>query len=133
MFVGQINSYLLLQSASEIRLENHVMYIDKKAAWIAIGSAAPLVLLASFAWIKAGTDTTFPAYEADHFGDFLYMLGSPLTWIVLGLPYYSGKYLKYSDNWWAIPLIDSLFFLQWIIWSQLVSRMLRRKQMSQGE
>ena len=97
------------------------MKLDKQAAAIAVVSAIPFVALASYSWIRATTDQSFPAYEADHFGDMIYLLGSPLTLIVLGLPYYAGTFLKGSDNWWAIPLTDLLFVLQWVIWSQLIA------------
>ena len=94
---------------------------------MAIASALPFVVLASFAWIKAVTDNSVPTYEVYLFGDLIYLLGSPLTLIVLGLPFYAGRYLSDSDNWWAIPLVDFLFVLQWVIWSQLINRTLTQK------
>jgi hypothetical protein len=96
------------------------MQVNKRAAIIAVVLALPFVALASDAWIRAATDRSFPAYEADHFGDMIYFLGSPLTLIVLGLPYFAGVYLKHAHDWIWIPLIDLLFVLQWVIWSQLL-------------
>jgi hypothetical protein len=100
------------------------MKLNKRAAWIAVVAAIPFVALASHAWIKGATDNSFPHYEAYHFGDLIYMLGFPLTQVVLGFPHYAGRLLQDSDNWWAIPLIDILFVLQWIIWSQLIARLM---------
>jgi hypothetical protein len=96
------------------------MRLNKRAAIIAIVLALPFVTLASDAWIRAATDRSFPAYEADHFGDMIYFLGSPLTLIVLGLPYFAGVYLNHARDWLWIPLTDLLFVLQWVIWSQLL-------------
>jgi hypothetical protein len=56
----------------------------------------------------------------------VYSLGFPLTYIVLGFPSYAGRLLEDGDNWWAIPLVDVLFVLQWVIWSQLLARLIRR-------
>ena len=56
----------------------------------------------------------------------IYMLGSPLTLIAVGPPLFAGRFLQYGDNWWAIPLIDTLFLLQWVIWSQLISLIVDR-------
>jgi hypothetical protein len=52
----------------------------------------------------------------------IYLLGSPLTMIVLGLPFYQGRCLCNGDMWWAIPAANSLFILQWVIWSQMLCR-----------
>ena len=103
------------------------MKLNERAAAIAYVSALPFVALASYTWIRAATDKTFPTYEAYHCGEMIYMLGSPLTQIVLGVPYYAGRYLKDSDNWWAIPMTDILFILQWIIWSQFIGGALKSK------
>jgi hypothetical protein len=102
------------------------MKLNRLSAWIAVVTSLPFVSLASYAWIKAATDGSFPRYEADHFGDLIYTLGSPLTLIVLGPPLFAGRFLRDSDNWWAIPLIDVLFVLQWVIWSQLISLVVNR-------
>jgi hypothetical protein len=50
------------------------------------------------------------------------ILGSPLTLLVLGLPYYAREYLDHNHDWFWIPLADLLFVLQWIIWSQLIKQ-----------
>ena len=101
------------------------MKLNKRAAFVAITLSIPFVALPSYCWIKAATDKSFPAYEADHFGDLIYTLGSPLTLLVMGLPYYAGKYLNHSRDWLWIPLVDLLFALQWIIWSQMICRILK--------
>jgi hypothetical protein len=123
MLIGHSNFYLLSQSASRII----DMKLNKRAAWIAVIAALPLVALASYSWIKAVTDKSVPTYEVYLFGDVIYLLGSPLTLLVLGLPFYAGRQLSGSDNWWAIPLVDFLFILQWVVWSQLISRRRRPK------
>jgi len=91
------------------------MNLNRRAAWIAVISAVPFVALAFYSWIKAVVDKSVPTYEVYLFGDVIYLLGSPLTLIVLGLPFYAGRHLSDGDNWWAIPLVDFLFILQWII------------------
>ncbi|HZE73075.1 MAG TPA: hypothetical protein VE135_26495 [Pyrinomonadaceae bacterium] len=45
------------------------MKLNKRAAVVAIAVSIPFAALASYSWIKAATDKSFPAYEADHFGD----------------------------------------------------------------
>jgi hypothetical protein len=101
------------------------MKLNKRAAVIAIAASIPFIALASYSWITAATDKSFPAYEADHFGDQIYALGSPLTLVVLGLPYYAGTSLNHRHDWLWIPLVGSLFVLQWIIWSQLIANLLQ--------
>ena len=54
-------------------------------------------------------------------------IGGPLTHIVY--VFTSDGLLETSDNWWALPLVDSLFVAQWIIWAQLIvliARLLKR-------
>ena len=103
------------------------MKLNRRAALIAFIAALPFIVLASYSWVKAATDKSFPAYEADHFGDLIYLLGSPLTLVVLGIPYFTGLYLDHGFDWLWIPLVDSLFVLQWIVWSQLISRIAEQK------
>ena len=103
------------------------MKLNRRAALIACIAALPFIVLASYSWVMAATDKSFPAYEADHFGDLIYLLGSPLTLVVLGIPYCTGLYLDHGFDWLWIPLVDSLFVLQWIVWSQLISRIAEQK------
>jgi hypothetical protein len=103
------------------------MKLNRRAALIACIAALPFITLASYSWVKAATDKSFPAYEADHFGDLIYLLGSPLTLVVLGIPYYAGVYLDHGFDWFWIPLVDCLFVLQWMVWSQLISRIAEQK------
>jgi hypothetical protein len=98
------------------------MRINVRAAATACAAALPFAALASYSWIRAATDKAFPTCEAYHFGEMIYLLGAPLTLIVLGIPCCAGRYLDDGDNWWAIPMSDILFVLQWIIWSQTFCR-----------
>jgi hypothetical protein len=98
------------------------MKINIRAALIAMASALPLVALASYSWITAARGLYALADDVYLFGDMIYFLGSPLTLIVLGLPFYQRRYLSDGDIWWAIPMTNSLFILQWIIWSQMLCR-----------
>jgi hypothetical protein len=103
------------------------MKLNRRAALIACIAALPFIALASYSWVRAATDKSFPAYEADLFGDLIYVLGSPLTLLVLGIPYCTGLYLDHEYDWLWIPLVDSLFVVQWIIWAQLISRVAEQK------
>ncbi len=58
-------------------------------------------------------------------GDMIFLMGAPLTQIVLKFPTYAGRYLQKTDDWWAIPSIILLFVLQWIIWSQAIALLIR--------
>jgi len=85
---------------------------SKRAAAIAFLAALPFVLLASFCWLRGPEDS-----EGYFFGDSIYLfLGAPLTLLVRTI-----SPLEPADDWWAIPLMDFLFFLQWIIWAQLIA------------
>jgi hypothetical protein len=98
------------------------MKINVRAALTATACALPFVGLASHCWITAATRKHIMADDVYLFGDMIYLLGSPLTLIVMGLPFYAGRYLNDSDVWWAIPFTNGLFILQWVIWSQLIAR-----------
>jgi hypothetical protein len=89
------------------------------ATLIATSAALPLILLADFAWMTAETSPAPHPIDNYVVGDQIFSLGWPLTQIILR-PALSGHYLTTSDHWWAIPSLDLLFLLQWIIWGQVV-------------
>lgn len=106
----------------------HLMKLEKRAACLAIILATPFVGFAVYLWLvaRAHNYQGFYGVEASQLGDGIFSLGWPLTQIVLRFPEYEGRYLEASDDWWAMPLIIILFFLQWIIWSQLIAWLIRR-------
>lgn len=103
------------------------MVAHKRGAVIAVGLSLPFVGIATYFWLRALGEGIHSARAIETFfvGDFIYSFGFPLTYIVLILPANVGKVLGPSDYWWAIPAIDALFILQWIIWSQLIILLIR--------
>jgi hypothetical protein len=93
------------------------MKLSKRAIWIASIAALPFVALASWLWYVGATDRSMP--DAYISGDLIYMLGYPLTKIMWQF------HPNDRDMWWAIPLADALFILQWIIWGQLIAYLIR--------
>jgi hypothetical protein len=89
--------------------------------------ALPFLALGTWAWIKAG----FFHYQGPHgvelsgLGDAVFSIGAPLTLIVVHFPNYAGRLLGKHDDWWAIPAVNLLFLLQWLIWSQVAVFALR--------
>jgi hypothetical protein len=111
---------LIRAAASTQPLGIFVMKLHKRAALIGILFALPFVVLASFAWIRGATDKTFPSFEAYFAGDMIYLLGAPATLVALIFPLF-GHFFTDRDIWWAIPMMDILFFAQWVFWSQLLA------------
>lgn len=103
------------------------MGAHKRGAVIAVGLALPFVGIATYFWLRALGEGIHSARAIELFfvGDFIYALGFPLTYIMLILPVDAGRVLSPSDYWWAIPSIDALFIVQWIIWSQLIVLLIR--------
>ena len=104
------------------------MRLHKQAALAAIILATPFVCLAEYLWLvaRAHNYQGFHGIEAAQAGDGIFMLGWPLTQVVLMFPEYAGRHLEAGDDWWAMPLIIILFFLQWVFWSQLLACVIRR-------
>ncbi len=96
----------------------------KNPSIIGLLISLPFVIVASYSWLICPIFTV--SHEAYWFGDQIYKLGFPLTGIILYFPEYSGRFLTNADNWWALPLIDILFILQWIIWSYVGAFFLRK-------
>jgi hypothetical protein len=89
------------------------------AILIAASAALPIILLADFIWMTAQTSPAPHPIDNYVVGDQLFSLGWPLTQIILA-PAIHEHNLTPSDHWWAIPSLDLLFVLQWIVWGQLV-------------
>ena len=96
------------------------MALNKWATRVAIALSTPIILFASAITLMATftNDRTAKVVGYD-VADALYLLlGYPLTGIVNILATPSG--LQDSDTWWALPLLNTLFVFQWIIWAQMI-------------
>jgi len=82
-----------------------------KAAIIAFLSAIPFILVASFFWIAQESVTEEGMMVLMGFG--ILLLGVPLTL----LPSFIDFQLSYRST---LFLLDFLFVIQWIIWSQII-------------
>jgi hypothetical protein len=89
------------------------------AILIAASVALPFVLLADLAWMTAETSPAPHSIDNYVVGDQIFSLGWPLTQVILR-PAITGHHLTASDHWWAIPSLNLLFLLQWIVWGQIV-------------
>ncbi len=108
-----------------------VLRLHKGLLVVTVVLALPFLTFGSLVWITAATtNNAFRLYEI---GDSAYSLGMPLTLAVLKFPTYAGRGLQTSDHWWAIPLIDTLFVLQWIIWGQLSALVIRAFRTTLGK
>jgi hypothetical protein len=99
------------------------MKLQKRLAILACLVAIPFVIAGVTAWVEGRAHSYHGPYgiEADQFGYIVFSWGSPLTLIVLKSHAYVGRNLQTTDDWWAIPLIVILFFLQWVVWSQVLA------------
>ncbi|MGI8470490.1 MAG: hypothetical protein ACR2N3_18785 [Pyrinomonadaceae bacterium] len=102
------------------------MKFHKKTALISIFCALPFMFLASWFWISA-QKPSFYSNDLYIFGDAIFQLGFPLTTIlyIFLLKIFGGNFTKESEI-WALPLINFVFLIQWIIWSQLIVVIRRR-------
>jgi hypothetical protein len=98
---------------------------NKRINCIAALGALPFVALATLAWIGGVSSSGANSVEAYFLGDVIYLVGSPLTLVVLRFHNLTGHVLTAGDDIWAIPLIDVLFIVQWIFWGQLILRIVR--------
>jgi len=96
------------------------MRFHKKAALVSIVCAMPFMFLATWFWINAQKPSVF-SDALYNMGDALFQLGFPLTTLfyLLLLSFLGGKFTKESEV-WALPFINILFLIQWIIWSQII-------------
>ena len=96
------------------------MSFHKKAALILIICAVPFMFLASWFWV-GGQKPSVYSDTLYNMGDAIFQLGFPLTTVFYSflLNLFGGKFGKEND-FWVLPLINFVFVIQWIIWSQLV-------------
>jgi len=97
------------------------MGLNKWATRFAIMFSVPIMLLASFiamvAMLSSSNEMKSDCYDLS---DGLYLFfGYPLTRIINIFAHPGG--LNDKDNWWALPLLNLLFLLQWIIWAQMIA------------
>ena len=96
------------------------MNLHWRALLLAILIALPFIGCASASWIVArGAGSGYQdMYQP---GDIIYILGAPLTFIVLHYPCCRATVLQASDDSWALSLLNVLFIVQWVIWGQLLA------------
>jgi hypothetical protein len=99
--------------------------VRRRLAVIPIVFALPFVFCGASAWSLCD-------YQGYELGDLVYNLGVPLTLIVLKIKVFIGRSLTCSDHQWAIPLISSLFIIQWVIWGQLLALLIRMIRAREG-
>lgn len=89
--------------------------------------ALPFIFWGSLFWLPSPAAGTPPVYtHGARWGSLFYYFGWPLTLIILATAEHVGDLDFLSSNyWWAVPLIDFLFVLQWIIWGQLIALTIR--------
>lgn len=105
--------------------------IDKKAAIISSVLAFPFMALASYFWIQIyfslRTTDQIAFYSIS---EIIFLLGSPLTLVyILSLELLDKILTKLLGNnlaFLVLPVLNLLFLIQWIIWSQLIVWILRK-------
>lgn len=104
------------------------MRLSKFATRFAVVTSLPFVALASLCEL-VGTLSSDLMVKDDMYtyGDAIYFyLGYPLPRLLLIFVGHGG--LRDADSWWAVPLLDALLIIQWVVWAQLVvliNRMLK--------
>ncbi len=96
------------------------MKLNRQAIRFGLVASTPFIVLASLLEIL-GTFSHDAMIKDDaySYGDAIYLyLGYPLPRIILMLVAPHG--LRDIDNWWAVPLLDVLFVVQWIIWAYVI-------------
>ncbi len=101
------------------------LLINRKAAKIAVISALPFIMLASYFWIKiyfsVRTTDQIAFYSISQ---IIFLLGSPLTLIYIlslkRLDKILTELLGNNLSFLVLPILNLLFLIQWIIWSQLI-------------
>ena len=94
------------------------MRIRIVASLIAILLALPVILTAGHMWSIAEGPTSYMGFEYA-IGDFLYWLGAPLTALRVVYTSFCGP-IQRQDIPQAILIMDALFLVQWLIWSQMI-------------
>ena len=102
-----------------------VKLVKNKASLYAFLLSLPFVALASYLWLFA-YDFKGGVFEAYWLGERIYMLGFPLTGIVIFPPHLTGENVSSSYSAIYVIILDILFVFQWIIWANLLL-IIRRK------
>ena len=113
--------------------------VSRKAAIIAMLASLPFVGTASYLCIKAYIETRWPVDAIVYWtiGNMIfYVFGFPLTTIYALLMPYIGSFLMttigHNLYFLVIPTYVVLFEIQWVIWSQVIVRIRRRKKPRTG-
>lgn len=105
---------------------------NRSALMLALAALAlPFIASASYVWLTAAKSYVY-IQDSYSVGDGIYALGAPLTLVVLGYGYL-GPSFRAGDHWWAIPLANVLFVVQWIIWGQLIAHFLTPRKTPERE
>jgi hypothetical protein len=102
------------------------MTIRLKATLGAVILSLPFVVKAAW-YAHAAATLDEPGYWYSYGAVMIYALGSPLTLLHIVFTRYVRP-LRYDDNWWAIPVMSSLFILQWVIWAQCIVWLVQRRR-----
>ena len=93
--------------------------LSREAARAALLVSWPFTALGSLMLLPPRGDAS-PGWEGYAFVDGVYFVfGYPLTHIAFIVR--PGGRLRPGDHWWAMPLLNFLFFAQWMIWTQSVA------------
>ncbi|GEM_PF-5197989 len=103
------------------RFLSALRYILQYKTVIAIIAAFPFVSAASYLWLNA-PNFYGPVHEAYWLGGQIYKLGLPFTGLIL----YGPGNFSVEDDRWLVPVLDLLFFLQWIVWIHLLNSLKKR-------
>ena len=95
------------------------------ASLFAILLALPIVLTAGHMWRIAEGPASYMGFEYA-IGDFLYWLGAPLTALRVVYTSFYGP-IQRENIPQAILVLDALFILQWLIWTQMIISLYRRR------
>jgi hypothetical protein len=96
------------------------MKLSRQAIRFGLVASLPFIVLASLLEIVGSfSHDAMTKDDAYSYGDGIYLyLGYPLPRIVL--TFLAPRGLRDIDNWWAVPLLNVLFVIQWIIWAYLI-------------
>lgn len=96
---------------------------DWRLSWeatrFALIISCPFTAYASLMWLCGQGEPWYVRDELYGIGSSVYKIGYPLTRIIY--IFRAPGQMQDSDHWWALPLINFLFFAQWMIWTQLVA------------
>ncbi|MFL6230490.1 MAG: hypothetical protein ACJ741_17090 [Pyrinomonadaceae bacterium] len=94
--------------------------LSREATRVALVISVPFTVIASLLYLPVGS-VDVPAWsESLGMGEFIYyFFGFPLTRIAD--IFRTRGQMQSGDFWWALPLLNFLFFAQWMIWTQAIA------------